>query len=189
MTRPVLGVICCTRAVGQDVGQVVMTRYLEAALRFADCAAVLIPSMPTLISAQEVVPRIDGLLLTGSPSNVEPWRYGHDAAADGADWNAMFTHGHDVDLVEGGLLRGALKRDRLRVNSVHYQGIGELAPELSPEAVAPDGMIEGFSASMNGARVLAVQWHPEWEVESASENQQFFRLLGRALRGDLSEAA
>lgn len=248
VSRPVLGVICCTRTVGEDKAQAVMNRYVTAAMSYADSAALLVPSLPSLMDAREVVPRIDGLLLTGSPSNVEPRRYGDDDAdADGpfdaardemmaalveacvamqkpvfgicrglqelnvifggtlrrdtgssaellphhapgdVDWATMFGHGHEVELIEGGLLRSAFGRDRLRVNSVHYQGVSELASDLRAEAIAEDGMIEGFSARLNGTPVVAVQWHPEWDVDSVPESQTYFRLLGRALRRELTE--
>ena len=75
-TRPVAGIICCTRTVGVEPAQAVMNRYVAGALTHADCAALLVPSMPSLMRASEVAARLDGLLLTGSPSNMEPGRYG-----------------------------------------------------------------------------------------------------------------
>ena len=84
MTRPVLGVTCCTRMVGGEPAQSVINRYVTAAMRFADVAALLVPALPDMMSAREVVPRLDGLLLTGSPSNVDPARYGQAGAPDAA---------------------------------------------------------------------------------------------------------
>src|SRR3546814_991485 len=81
MTRPVVGIVCCNRTIGHDQAQAVMERYMTAAMEHADVAALLIPSLPALMTAREVAPRIDGLLLTGSPSNVEPERYGEGDAA------------------------------------------------------------------------------------------------------------
>jgi putative glutamine amidotransferase len=52
------------------------------------------------------------------------------------------------------------------------------------EARAPDGVVEAVSANVNGAQVLAVQWHPEWKAHERPESQLFFQLMGRALRGD-----
>lgn len=81
--RPVLGITACTRAVGGETAQAVIDRYVVAASRHADCAALLIPARPDLFAAEEVVGRIDGLLLTGSPSNVAPARYDDDSAGEG----------------------------------------------------------------------------------------------------------
>lgn len=81
-TRPVLGIICCNRIVGTEPAQAVMDRYVRSAITYADAAALLIPALPDLMSAAEVAARIDGILLTGSPSNVAAELYG-DAKGDG----------------------------------------------------------------------------------------------------------
>jgi putative glutamine amidotransferase len=74
--RPVLGVIACNREIEAQSAQAVMTRYLVSAVKYADAAALLIPAMPELMHAKEVAPRLDGILLTGTPSNLDPKRYG-----------------------------------------------------------------------------------------------------------------
>jgi putative glutamine amidotransferase len=244
MTRPVLGIIACNRIVGTEPAQAVMERYIRAAMTYADVAALIVPSLPDLMTAAEVAPRLDGILLTGSPSNVATARYGETQgdgpfdeardeialsmvdrmieaqkpvfgicrgfqeinvalggtlrrdtsesddlirhhAPDGVSFDAMFDHRHPVELVEGGLLAHAYVNPSLKVNSVHYQGIGRLADGLSVEALAPDGLIEAYSAHPNGAPLLAVQWHPEWNTENDPDAQTYFRLLGKALRSEL----
>ena len=74
--RPLIGVICCKRRIGVDTFQAVAERYLDAMIRFAEVDAVLLPSLPEVQDARRVLRRLDGVLLTGSPSNVEPARYG-----------------------------------------------------------------------------------------------------------------
>lgn len=81
MARPVAGIICCTRTVGTEPAQAVMNRYVVEAMRHADAASLLVPSLPDLMAASEVAGRLDGLLLTGSPSNLDPSFYG-DAVDD-----------------------------------------------------------------------------------------------------------
>ncbi|WP_338425360.1 gamma-glutamyl-gamma-aminobutyrate hydrolase family protein [Sphingopyxis kveilinensis] len=243
--RPVLGIIACNRTVGVETAQAVMNRYATAAMRYADCAALIIPSLPQFMRADEVVGRLDGVLLTGTPSNVEPAHYGdadagegpfdpdrdrmmidlvnavitaqrplfgicrgfqeinvalggtlrrdtsasaellHHHAPEGVSFDAMFDHRHKVELVEGGLLASAYNAPSLEVNSVHYQGLCDLADGLAVEARAPDGLIEAYSARPNGAPLLAVQWHPEWATDTNTQSQTYFHLLGRALRGAL----
>jgi putative glutamine amidotransferase len=244
--RPVVGVVCCTRAIGTEHAQAVINRYIAGALKYADVAGLLVPALPELMRAREVAPRLDGLLLTGSPSNVEPDRYGEGGAEDAegpfdpgrdamstdliqamielgrpvfgicrglqelnvafggglrrdasrcgdliahhapaeASFEHMFAHEHDVTLTPGGVLSRALGRQALRVNSVHYQAVGRLGSGLSIEAEAPDGLVEAVSGQVNGAPILAVQWHPEWRTDANPDSQAFFRLLGRALRGE-----
>lgn len=82
-TRPVLGIIACNRMVGTEIAQAVVNRYAIAAMRHADCAALIIPSLPEYMRADEIVGRLDGVLLTGTPSNVEPARYGDEREGEG----------------------------------------------------------------------------------------------------------
>lgn len=241
--RPVLGVIACNRTVGVEPAQAVMERYIRAAMTHADAAALIIPSLSDLMSAAEVAPRLDAVLLTGSPSNVDPAHYqdeggegpfdpGRDEIAlsmvgrmidlgkpvfgicrgfqeinvamggtlrrdtsasdellrhhapEGASFAGMFDHLHPVHLSEGGMLARALGKRDITVNSVHFQGVGKLAPDLDVEARAPDGLVEAYSARPNGAPVIAVQWHPEWDADANADSAAFFRLLGRAMRGE-----
>src|SRR2546426_11513020 len=50
----------------------------------------------------------------------------------------------------------------------HHQAICDIAPALRATAWAEDGVIEGAEWKDPGApRVLAVQWHPEDDVEGA----------------------
>lgn len=246
--RPVAGIICCTRTVGVEPAQAVMNRYVASAMVYADAAALLVPSMPDLMKASEVASRLDGLMLTGSPSNLDPARYGEavpdapgpfDAARDAmtadliramldlgrpvfgvcrgfqeinvafggtlrrdmgrgggatsgelvphhapdeVDFDGMFDHEHRIDLAPGGVLATVFGAQAATVNSVHYQGVDRLGEGLAVEARAPDGVVEAVSATVNGAPVLAVQWHPEWKTERNPQSQAFFQLFGRALR-------
>ncbi len=82
-SRPVLGVVCGDRTLDGQAAQAVMESYLTAALTYADCAVLLIPSMPDLTRAHDVAARLDGVLLTGSPSPVTPTLSGRDAMATG----------------------------------------------------------------------------------------------------------
>lgn len=80
-TRPMFGMSCCTRQIGDETAQAVMSRYVSAAMRHADADAVLIPAMSDLSDARNLMRRLDGILLTGSPTNVEPRRYGAEGGA------------------------------------------------------------------------------------------------------------
>jgi putative glutamine amidotransferase len=105
-------------------------------------------------------------------------------APDGVSFEEMFDHIHPVRLEEDGVLKRAYGRDALDIVSVHYQGVEALGAGLRVEARAPDGVIEAVSANVNGALVLAVQWHPEWKASENPQSQLFFQLLGRALRNE-----
>lgn len=67
---------------------------------------------------------------------------------------------HDVAISEGTRLAGIFSASGARVNSMHHQGIKNLAPGLAASAIAPDGLIEALETKSRGF-VVAVQWHPE----------------------------
>ena len=48
------------------------------------------------------------------------------------------------------------------VNSVHHQGIGEVAPAFRVTAATGDGIIEAFEPRDEAWPMWAIQWHPEW---------------------------
>jgi putative glutamine amidotransferase len=58
--------------------------------------------------------------------------------------DVQYGPAHDVILEHGGMLRAMAGADRIRVNSLHSQGIARLGPNLVVEARAPDGLIEAF---------------------------------------------
>jgi putative glutamine amidotransferase len=72
-------------------------------------------------------------------------------------------HFHDVALVPGSRLAQLYPGvQRARVNSIHHQGIKDLAPMFEVEARCPDdGLIEAIRKRGPGY-VAAVQWHPEF---------------------------
>jgi putative glutamine amidotransferase len=92
MKRPLFGVPADCRVVDDQAAQVLIDRYMAAAAVHADAAALIVPARPDLMTAREVAARLDGLLLTGSPSNVEPRRYGQPDAIG----NGPFDPGRDT---------------------------------------------------------------------------------------------
>ena len=78
--RPLIGVIACERVVEGEPAQAVKHRYLEAVEHHAEALPLVIPSNQSPDNAPDIVARLDALLLTGSGSNIDPMRYGSDAA-------------------------------------------------------------------------------------------------------------
>jgi putative glutamine amidotransferase len=91
---------------------------------------------------------------------------------------------HTVDLVAGGLIAAQTAKQQVQVNSLHQQGIHTLADRLKVEAVADDGLIEAYSLKNIGDNdkgfVLAVQWHPEWQVLENPFNLSLFDFFKQA---------
>lgn len=60
------------------------------------------------------------------------------------------------------------------VNTLHNQGVDQLAPQLKIEAKAPDGLVEAFS--LPGQKFfVGVQWHPEWQAKTNHFSQILFK--------------
>ncbi len=242
--RPVVGVLCCNEALERPV-QTVATRFIAPLSRLSDATVVLVPAVGDGADIIALTLMLDGLLLTGSRSNVAPERYGgaalpagqqtdperdevalalagrmieagkpvfgicrglqeinvlfggtlstdccrgrhHRGSWDGC-FDELFGHCHDVELNDGGLLARSIGRRRMSVNSVHEQGIDRLGTGLSVEATAADdGLVEAIRAQPCGGDVLAVQWHPEWNVDRSAESRAFFALVGSSLRAAAS---
>jgi len=73
---PVIGIICCARIDGDHVIHTVSEKYIAAAADGAGGLPLLVPATGDRIAAEEAVARLDGLLVPGSPSDVEPHHYG-----------------------------------------------------------------------------------------------------------------
>lgn len=86
---------------------------------------------------------------------------------------------HGVTVVEGTRLHSCLGVNELQVNSIHHQGILQLAPGLVAAAYAEDGLIEGIELP-EARMAIAVQWHPELMNEETSH--RLFSLLVNSCR-------
>jgi putative glutamine amidotransferase len=96
--------------------------------------------------------------------------------------NAGFSRdykAHEVALAPGSRLHQVMERSPILVNSMHHQGIRDLARELLPTAVAPDGLIEAVERP-GDQFLIGVQWHPEMFEMSDSHTRQLFHEFIRA---------
>jgi putative glutamine amidotransferase len=241
--RPLIGIPADRRMVGLHPFHMVGEKYARAVLEAAEALPLLIPSLAEELRFDDLLGTLDGILFTGSLSNVEPHHYAgtpsapgtlHDPARDATtlplirkavqsgipvlgicrgfqEMNVAFggtlhqkVHevegfgdhrddesdplevqygpAHEVILEPGGLLRAMAGTDRLQVNSLHAQGIAQLAPGLAVEARAPDGLVEAFRVAGAAQFAVAVQWHPEWQVMSNPFSRALFAAFGSASR-------
>jgi putative glutamine amidotransferase len=242
MRKPVIGIPADRRLLGSHWFHCVGEKYINAIVQAADAVPVLVPALGERY-LREWLAAFDGILFTGSPSNVEPHRYLgpksapgtlHDPERDAttlpmitgaleaglpilgicrgfqeinvalggtltqklqelpgkldhredtsAELDVQYGPVHDIELVDGGLLHRIAGSRRLKVNSLHSQGVERLAPRLVTEATAEDGVVEAFR--IDGARsfALAVQWHPEWKVMENPFSRALFAAFGQAGR-------
>ena len=108
-----------------------------------------------------------------------PGRHDHRAPKD-ASAEIQYDLAHDIVVQPGGTLAAVLGEERVRVNSVHGQGVNRLATGLRIEALAPDGLVEAFSVSSARGFNLCVQWHPEWQAAHNPVSLRLFKAFGAA---------
>lgn len=95
----------------------------------------------------------------------------HDAITPSTDPDELSARSHAIHLEKDSILSEIYQSSELKVNTLHHQGVGELAGDLIVEGVAPDGLIE--AARCDGSWwALGVQWHPE-RMESADHGPLF----------------
>jgi len=231
-------------------------RYIESLGKYASVECLILPTIDgdaswdaSVRRLREVMRRLDGLVLTGDESNLDPdifnrnensWRRADDDIISGVRdrprdrlSSAALTiaaeldmpilgicrglqemnvhrHGslqedmalidggvvhsenadlprdqqylpvHSVNVVAGGILSTIFTEKKLKVNSLHNQGVVEAAPDVRVEAVADDGAIEALSYRSARNFQLAVQWHPEWHAANDTASQKIFRKFGEA---------
>ena len=241
--RPIVIVPACTRDFGEHPYHAAQHKYVDAVVLGADCAPMILPSLGASLDLETMLQLCDGIMLTGSASNVHPSYYSEEVldpslpqdpardqttlplireavkrgipiiaicrgfqemnvALGGSLHQAVqtvagkFDHrenpelgmdeqygdAHNVTLTPGGCLERMLGQPEIPVNSLHGQGVNELAPGLSVEAVAEDGLVEAFSVSTAPGFTLAVQWHPEWRIQHNPYSMKMFGAFGDACR-------
>jgi putative glutamine amidotransferase len=82
-TRPLVGISADRTMMGMHPSHVVGEKYIAAVVDGAQALAMLLPALGERQAPQDVLAHIDGVLFTGSYSNVEPHRYGAHASAPG----------------------------------------------------------------------------------------------------------
>jgi putative glutamine amidotransferase len=88
---------------------------------------------------------------------------------------------HPVRVEEDSRISQIFGEPILQVNSLHHQGIRDLAPALKPVAYAPDGLIEAVELPGHPFG-YAVQWHPEWLTDQQPTRNLFRAFVEAATR-------
>jgi putative glutamine amidotransferase len=241
--RPIVIVPACTRDFGEHPYHAVQYKYVDALVLGADCAPMILPSLGAALDLETMLGLCDGIMLTGSASNVHPSYYSEDvldpslpqdqardettlpliraAVARGIPLIAIcrgfqemnvalggslhqavqtvvgkmdhrenpelgldeqYGDAHKVQLAPGGMLESLLGVPEIPVNSLHGQGVNELAPGLVVEATAEDGLVEAFTVRTSPGFTLALQWHPEWRITHNPYSMKMFDAFGQACR-------
>ena len=92
---------------------------------------------------------------------------------------------HDVELEPTCAVAVAMGTSRASVSSYHHQGLDQLGAGLRVTGRTTDGCPE--AVEHHTSPVLAVQWHPEDEAETAAHEQRLFDAVVEQARRQISE--
>jgi putative glutamine amidotransferase len=81
--RPVIGISADRRMIGNHPFHQAGEKYLTAVTEAAGGIPVLLPALGDSIDPAQILERLDGIVLPGSPSNVEPHRYAGSPSVPG----------------------------------------------------------------------------------------------------------
>jgi len=76
MRRPLVGVTADLRTYNNSLMHTVGDKYARAIWEASGCTPIIIPALAESQQVHDMLDSLDGLLFTGSPSNVHPTRYG-----------------------------------------------------------------------------------------------------------------
>jgi len=98
------------------------------------------------------------------------------------DPTVVFADRHDVELAPDGAFAKILGCDKIRVNSLHGQGILQPGERVVVEGIAEDGTIEAIRIADAPGFALGVQWHAEYDPQRNPINRKLFTAFGQALQ-------
>lgn len=86
---------------------------------------------------------------------------------------------HPVKIEEGTHMAEVFGEPLIHVNSLHHQGLKDIAPSVRVTGVAPDGLVEAIELPDHPFG-LAVQWHPEWLTDQTGTRNLFRKFVEAA---------
>lgn len=104
MRSPIVLVPACTRQFGDFPYYGAQIKYVDAVVRGAGCAPLILPALGQSMDLETMLSMCDGVMLTGSASNVHPSHYGQDV------YDPELPQDQARDATVLPLIRGALQR-------------------------------------------------------------------------------
>jgi putative glutamine amidotransferase len=105
--KPLVGISCCTKQFGMFAmpNHAASNTYVEATDSLVQAVPVLIPANGPAADVETLLERLDGIILTGSRSNVHPSYYEGPPHAEGT-WEDLARDGTTLPLIRGAVARG-----------------------------------------------------------------------------------
>ena len=144
----IIGIPACVRKIKGRVIHTVNDKYPSALIEATGCLPIVIPAVGSKLDLCGLLDKLDGMLLTGSPSNVHPSQYGarpthpetlHDPERD-ATTLSLIREAVGRDLPILAICRG-MQELNVALGGTLHQRVHELPGRLNHRAQkdAPDG--------------------------------------------------
>jgi putative glutamine amidotransferase len=160
----IIGIQCCRRNIVTPMGghpaHAVVKKYVDAVVEGAGGMPLLIPAEGDEEAAAAIISRIDGLLVPGSPSNVEPRHYNGEPSLPDT------LHDPARDAIVLPLLRAAVKADlpvlaicrgiqelNVALGGTLHQRVYELPGRLDHRAPQLDTVDERYAHGAHGVEL------------------------------------
>jgi len=117
-----------------------------------------VPTLAICLGLQEVNVFLGGSLYQDIPTQVtEPLVHKI------GEW---FEARHPVQLEQNALICRVTNGREVETNSAHHQAVQQVADKLKVTGRCPDGIVEALEPQDPSIPLLAVQWHPESEINA-----------------------
>lgn len=93
--------------------------------------------------------------------------------------NLRTTLVHEIKIEEGTHIAEIYGEPLIKVNSLHHQGLKDIAPSVRVAGYAPDGLVEAIELPDHPFG-LSVQWHPEWLTNQEGTRNLFRKFVDAA---------
>jgi len=152
--RAVVGVSCCVKSFGPSglTSHAASDFAIRAAARHANAVPLLVPALGDAADIDAILNIIDGVLLTGSRSNVNPARYGGEPHADGTPEDDL-RDATTLPLIRAAIARGlpvlaicrGLQELNVAMGGTLHQRLQDLPGRLDHSAPATDDLARKFA--------------------------------------------
>ena len=189
--KPLIGIPADRRILGKHPFHCVGEKYLIAVAEGAGAMPVLIPSLGKDVDWAQLLRRLDGILLTGSPSNVEPHHY-QGPASDPGTWHDPHRDATTLPLiplaVQSGLPTLAICRGFQEMNVAFGGSLHQKLHEVAGFNDHRDDESQPLDVQYGPAHEVALMsggWFREWarsdRLTVNSLHSQGVNILGKGL--------
>jgi len=178
MKQPIVGIVVDERIIDRHTTYLVLAKYVSALITFANVTPILIPPLGEYGLIDEYLEMIDGLLLTGSPSDIHPSYYGHEIKNP----DSFFDKNRDetsLSLIKGAVKRGipilgicrGFQEINVALGGTLHQSVHRIPDYMDHRDIESDnldmlyGKRHGVTTEPNG-RLIKIVGHSKWSVNS-----------------------